>query len=216
MKQRTIELSFNNHEEMFNLPINPAEFEFTEAHNNQKITLLNIGEVNLIGHRGLVTGSLSSFFPSADSPFARYADREPMEYIRLLKKWKSSTQPIRVIISDCDFNLAMSIDSLSYSHREGDKDVYYTLALSEYRFLNVPAVKVESQAKSQASSGLNTRPNTQAAPKTHTVVKGDTLWGLAKKLYGDGAQYTKIYNANKGTIGSNPDKIKAGQKLVIP
>ena len=40
MKQRTIELSFNNHAEMFNLPINPAEFEFTEPHNNQRITLL--------------------------------------------------------------------------------------------------------------------------------------------------------------------------------
>ena len=129
MKQRTIELSFNNHAEMFNLPINPAEFEFTEPHNNQRITLLNIGEVNLIGHRGLVSGSLSSFFPSTTSPLARYADREPMEYIRLLKKWKSKPQPIRVIISDCDFNLAMSIDDLTYGSHEGDKDVYYTLEL---------------------------------------------------------------------------------------
>lgn len=215
MKRRTIELSYNNHEEMFDLPINPAEFEFTEAHNNQKITLLNIGEANLIGHRGLVTGSLSSFFPSADSPFARYADREPMEYIQLLKKWKSKPQPIRVIISDCDFNLAMSIDNLTYSHREGDKDVYFTLELSEYRFLTVPAVKQQTQAKSQ-TSGLNTRPNTQAAPKTHTVVYGDCLWNLAKKYYGNGAQYTKIYNANKGIIGSDPNIIKVGQKLVIP
>ena len=128
MKQRIIELSYNNHEEMFNLPINPSEFEFSEAQNNQKITLLNIGEVNLIGHRGLVTGSLSSFFPALSSPLARYADREPMEYIRLLEKWKTSTQPIRVIISDCDFNLAMSIDKLTKKHREGDRDVYYTLS----------------------------------------------------------------------------------------
>lgn len=215
MKQRTIELSFNNHAEMFNLPINPAEFEFTEPHNNQRITLLNIGEVNLIGHRGLVSGSLSSFFPSTTSPLARYADREPMEYIRLLKKWKSKPQPIRVIISDCDFNLAMSIDSLTYGSHEGDKDVYYTLELSEYRFLNVPAVKVESQTKSQ-TSGLNTRPNTQEAPKTATVVSGDCLWNLAKKYYGDGAQYKKIYEANKAVIGSNPNLIKPGQKLVIP
>lgn len=215
MKQRTIELSYNNHEEMFDLPINPAEFEFTEGHNNQRITLLNIGEVNLIGHRGLVTGTLSGFFPSSRSPLARYADREPMEYIRLLKKWKSKPQPIRVIISDCDFNLAMSIDSLTYGHREGDRDVYYTLDLSEYRFLNVPAVKTEAQAASQ-TSGLNARPNTQEAPKTATVVAGDCLWNLAKKYYGDGAQYKKIYEANKAVIGSNPNLIKPGQKLVIP
>ena len=147
MKQRIIELSYNNHEEMFNLPINPSEFEFSEAQNNQKITLLNIGEANLIGHRGLVTGSLSSFFPAPSSPLARYADREPMEYIRLLEKWKTSTQPIRVIISDCDFNLAMSIDKLTRKHREGDKDVYYPLVLSEYRFLNIPAAERHQRAE---------------------------------------------------------------------
>ena len=215
MKQRIIELSYNNHEEMFTLPINPSEFEFSEAQNNQKITLLNIGEANLIGHRGLVTGSLSSFFPSPSSPLARYADREPMEYIRLLEKWKTSTQPIRVIISDCDFNLAMSIDKLTKKHREGDKDVYYTLELSEYRFLNTPAVQVETQQQSD-TNGLNNRPNTQTAPKGCTVVAGDCLWNIAKKYYGDGSQYTKIYEANKGTIGSNPNLIKPGQKLVIP
>ena len=112
MKNRIIELSYNNHEEMFELPLNPEEFEVTEPHNNQRITLLNIGEANLMGHRGLLTGSFSSFFPASSSPFARYADREPMEYIKLLQKWKSKPQPIRVIISDCDFNLAMTIDSL--------------------------------------------------------------------------------------------------------
>ena len=88
MKERIIELSYNNHEEMFELPINPEEFEFTEPHNNQRITLLNIGEANLMGHRGLLTGSFSSFFPSRSSPFARYADREPMEYIKLLQVGK--------------------------------------------------------------------------------------------------------------------------------
>lgn len=105
----------------------------------------------------------------------------------LLEKWKTSTQPIRVIISDCDFNLAMSIDKLTKKHREGDKDVYYTLELSEYRFLNVPAVQVETQQQSD-TNGLNNRPNTQTTPKSYTVVSGDCLWNIAKKYYGDGSQ----------------------------
>lgn len=220
MKQRTIELSFDNHREMFTLPINPAAFDFTEAQNNQRITLLNIGEANLIGHRGLVGGSLSSFFPSPDSPFARYADREPMEYIRLLRKWKESTQPIRVIVSDCDFNLAMSIDRLQYSHHEGDKDVYFTLDLTEYRFLNVPAVKVAVNVK---SNGLNARPNAQTSPKTYTVKAGDCLWNIAKKVYGDGSKFTQIYSANQSVIDPRNQKynmpkytIYAGQVFTIP
>ena len=52
--------------------------------------------------------------------------------------------------------------------------------------------------------------------RSYTVVSGDCLWNIAKKYYGDGSQYTKIYEANKGTIGSNPNLIKPGQKLVIP
>ena len=35
-------------------------------------------------------------------------------------------------------------------------------------------------------------------------------------LYGNGADYTKIYNANKGTIGKNPNLIYPGQTFTIP
>lgn len=49
----------------------------------------------------------------------------------------------------------------------------------------------------------------------HTVVKGDTLWGVAKKAYGNGAKYTAIFEANRPML-SDPDKIYPGQVLRIP
>ena len=52
--------------------------------------------------------------------------------------------------------------------------------------------------------------------KTYTVKKGDCLWNIAKKFYGKGSDYTKIYNANKGTIGKNPNLIYPGQVFTIP
>lgn len=51
--------------------------------------------------------------------------------------------------------------------------------------------------------------------RTYTVKKGDTLWGIAKKYYGKGSQYTKIYNANKDKI-KNPNLIYPGQVIKIP
>lgn len=51
--------------------------------------------------------------------------------------------------------------------------------------------------------------------RTHTVAKGDTLYSLARKYYSDQARWRDIYNANRDKI-SNPDVIKAGQKLAIP
>ena len=49
----------------------------------------------------------------------------------------------------------------------------------------------------------------------HTVKSGDTLSAIAKKLLGSANRYMDIFNANKDQL-SDPDKIKVGQKLVIP
>ena len=49
--------------------------------------------------------------------------------------------------------------------------------------------------------------------KYHTVVKGDTLWAIAKKYYGDGNRYSEIAKANNI---ANANIISIGQKLLIP
>jgi nucleoid-associated protein YgaU len=53
------------------------------------------------------------------------------------------------------------------------------------------------------------------APRTYTVVAGDSLSKIAKKLYGDGNQWKKIFEANRDTV-KNPDLIHPGQVLKIP
>ena len=49
----------------------------------------------------------------------------------------------------------------------------------------------------------------------HTVAKGDTLWAIADKHYGNGSKYTAIFEANRPML-SDPDKIYPGQVLRIP
>jgi len=49
-----------------------------------------------------------------------------------------------------------------------------------------------------------------------TVKSGDSLSKIAKDVYDDGGKYMKIFEANKATIGDNPNLIKPGQKLVLP
>ncbi len=197
MKNRTIELSVDNRREVIKLPINPSNVEFTEKQLNQVITLLNMGEVNLKGKRGLKHTKISSFFPSKKSPHYKYAKKSPNQYVTMLEEWKNAGKIVRVIITDLNINLAMLIDEFNYSMKEGDQDVYYTLSLSEYRTLNVPTVNIETKVR---DNGLTERPNTAPAGGSHTVVSGDTLWAIAKKHYGSGAQYTKIYNANSAVI----------------
>jgi len=48
-----------------------------------------------------------------------------------------------------------------------------------------------------------------------TVQKGDTLWAIAQKSYGDGTKLKLIFEANRPML-SDPDKIYPGQVLRIP
>lgn len=203
LKTRIIELSVNNRAEVIELPVNPPEVEFTEKQLNQTITLLNIGEANLKGERGLKYTKFSSFFPAERSPHYRYAKKAPKQYIAMLEEWKTSGMIVRVIITDMDINLAMLIDELDYSMKEGDDDISYTLSFSEYRTLNVPSVNLIPRVR---SNGLMDRPNASGAGKKHTVVSGDTLWALAKTYYGSSSQYGKIYSANSGAIEAEAKK----------
>jgi hypothetical protein len=49
--------------------------------------------------------------------------------------------------------------------------------------------------------------------QSYTVQSGDTLWDIAERVYGDGAQYHRIADAS-GI--ANPDLIMPGQVLTIP
>jgi hypothetical protein len=61
------------------------------------------------------------------------------------------------------------------------------------------------------------------APKTYTVVSGDTLWMIAQKLMGNGGRYTDLYTANMGVIDTRnlisklaKYTVHPGQVLTIP
>jgi hypothetical protein len=51
--------------------------------------------------------------------------------------------------------------------------------------------------------------------RMHDVVAGDTLSAIAKRYYGDASKYHRIFEANRDQL-SDPDRIKAGQRLKIP
>lgn len=52
--------------------------------------------------------------------------------------------------------------------------------------------------------------------KTYVVVSGDTLRKIAAKVYGNSARWKKVYNANRETIGPDPNRIRVGQELILP
>ncbi|MFO8015187.1 MAG: LysM peptidoglycan-binding domain-containing protein [Phycisphaerae bacterium] len=52
--------------------------------------------------------------------------------------------------------------------------------------------------------------------KVYVVKKGDTLIGIARKMYNDAAMYPKIYEANKDVLSSLNARLYVGMRLRLP
>ena len=55
----------------------------------------------------------------------------------------------------------------------------------------------------------------QEACSVYVIQGGDSLRGIAQSAYGTG-NFQVIFNANRNTIGSNPNNIEVGDELVLP
>ncbi len=76
-------------------------------------------------------------------------------------------------------------------------------------------IKAVDPVHADVAADITIDPSLKAPEKVYEVVSGDTLSKIAKKYYGDGNKYMKIFEANKDQL-EDPDKIKVGQKLRIP
>lgn len=70
-----------------------------------------------------------------------------------------------------------------------------------------------SALRSSLAETSKTTPTAPAGGFTYTVRKGDCLWGISRKLYGNGSLYAKIAAANN--LETN-ECLHIGNKLIIP
>lgn len=203
------------------LPVNPSTISISSPFGSNSVEVVRLGEITFPGNRGLKTISFDSHFPNQvhETFHEYYAPPEPEEFVRIFENWRDSKKPARLTITGTSINLEVTVDNFEYEiERAGSGGAtYYSLSLKEYRHVEVREQKL---AKPKPKPKKKKRPPAPKPkpPKTYTVKKGDTLWAIAKRNYGKGTQWTKIYNnaKNKKTIGKNPNLIYPGQKLVIP
>lgn len=203
-----------------NIPVLPAKLNVSSPGKNERVTVLELGEVLLLRKKGLRILSWESFFPVSKAPYTTGQIKDPVSIVQAIQKARDQKSPVRFLITgtDLDCNLRMGIDSFEYEERSGELgDLYYTIKLYEWKDISPKRIvlpeKKEEPAKTQEPERAGEPEQTS---KTYTVKPGDCLWNIAKAIYGKGSDYTKIYNANKGVIGSNPNLIYAGQVFTIP
>ena len=106
-------------------------------------------------------------------------------------------------------DLTRQISSNGYSHSATliKTDFGKSLKTSTSTTNKKPVPKKEKKVTSTLKAS--------SAKRTYTVKRGDCLWKIARSFYGNGALYTRIYDANTNKI-ANPNLIYPGQVFVIP
>lgn len=200
----------------------PAKLTVKIKSKNKTLILLNEGEINFLRTPGLSEIVLPLTLPMLAG------NRSPDYYLGVLERLKTSktsTQFILVRVSPdgrtlYDTNMRVSVEDYNIVEdaKEG-LDVSVDVNLKQWRDYGTKTVKVEQPVEGTQVQTVSVEKERDAstAPtaKTYTVKAGDTLWALAAKYYGSGAQYSKIYEANTDKI-SNPNLIYAGQVFTIP
>lgn len=100
-----------------------------------------------------------------------------------------------------------------YSENSVSQGTYSTVeVVPAASMIEATAVPVEIATTDAAPATKSTAIDSESS---YTVKKGDTLWSISKKVYGDGNQWKKIQEANKAVLGGS-NSLKAGTVLQIP
>ena len=208
------------------LPIPPEKFSLKVNNANKTLTLINEGEINILREAGLTDLEFKVRIPAVQYSFATYENdfQSQSYFLDHFESLKTSKKPFQFIVSrklpngkmlfDTNMTVSMEDYKIEETSKEGF-DLVVSINLKQYRPFGTKTVKV---IKNVASVENQREQSNSPAPKretTYTVKKGDCLWNIAKKIYGDGSKYTKIYEANKDKISSS-NIIYVGQVLVIP
>ena len=209
------------------LPIAPQKLTVKIKGNNKTLTLINEGDINFLRAPGLTEITFDAVLPMLGQYSFANGYRRPDSYLNKLESLMTDKEPFRFLVSRVSpsgrllYGTNMKVSLENYTVTEDatkGPDVTVSITLKQYiSYSTKTVIVVKPKPEKKPVVQQKKKRETSSAPKvkTYTVKSGDCLWNIAKKYYGNGAQYTKIYNANKGKI-KNPNLIYPGQVLTIP
>lgn len=212
---------FDYNNATYRLPVNPEEIETSSAQAIEKYEILKLGQIAIPTHLELKEYSFEAEFPHRPLHYVETSGgfKDADFYLRLFEQWRQKKEPVRFIASNGigdDINTLVLLEELTITEKAGEEgDKYVSFQLLEHREYGKKSAVVAQSNKATVKKESTAPKVNPKSNGVHVVQPGDTLWAISKKYYGNGAQYTKIYNANRDKI-KNPNLIYPGQKLVIP
>lgn len=206
------------------LPVTPGALQAKINGNNETMTLINEGEINLLKQPGLTEVAFDALLPNVSYPFSNGRAQTAGYYLSILEQLKASQKGFQFIVSRSlpsgkglfSTNLKVSLEEYTIkedAEKEGP-DVKVSIKLKQYKDYGTKTCTITKDGTAVLSESREAD-NAPQAGSTYTVKKGDCLWKIAKQYYDNGSDYSKIYELNKDKI-SNPNLIYPGQVLTMP
>lgn len=159
--------------------------------------IINQGELNLPNGTNLTEFKWESKLPGSghsDLPFLRGSWTDPKSIQTIWSKWRAEMTPLTLIVTGTPINHDVYLSDYNVTYEGGAGDYTYEIAFKARRKdINI-LVTTMQQTAAVGSGGGNA--------KSYTVVRGDTLWGIARRFFGSGTKWSVIYDANSSVIES--------------
>lgn len=159
-------------------PILPASYEVENPYNVGTLNINSLGDIAMIGKRGLKSMSFNSILPAQDYSFNQASIDDPFSVCTKIESFATKGQPCRLSLSSSNVNLNCLITSFNYGEKDGTGDVYFTLSIKEYRYI-APTSEVANEI-----TGLNSRIAETVKEKRITVYPGMHLMDVAAQSVG--------------------------------
>ncbi|MED3571966.1 LysM domain-containing protein [Cytobacillus praedii] len=202
------------------IPVLPTSIQYTNGDTTAKsFKIVDLGDIEAPDGKSIDSFGWSSEFPAQYDPgyvvISQAGLKKPLDYKNLFEGIKARKAPVQVICPVMGINKTMYIASFVPEFK-GMGDIYYAISFRELVTVKPRKLTVAGTAPKKGKKAPSERSKLpeKPKPKTYTVVQGDSLTKIAKKLKLSNWR-SDLYEPNKGVIGQNPDRIKPGQVLKL-
>lgn len=195
----------------FLFPSLPESIRVKNGAKYQSYDILGTGSIRIprgmesgtIGWDGIFYGKASqkNGLQKAEESSGKLKWISPADCKNILTRWMEQGTILQLSAATTGINYDVTISEFEFKEYGAYGNAQYSISFFIYR-----PVRFYTTAESNTRDMISrVRPEPQK-PTSYTVASGDNLWKIARKFYGSGSEWTKLYQANQEILEEEAKK----------